>query len=406
MSSVDVHPTEPVSSALLPSLHEDEDASQIRSSMAFKLADLIVLPAGTISANERSIVADMMLQILGNIGEPVRLDLARRISRVSECPPALQRRILLDEPEIAGVLLEHADHIPSALLIECARDGTTAHRMMIAKRQDLTSSCIDVLIAPGEFDVAKAILRREDVTLSPFSIEQLVSLSASDPEMQSLLLRRREIEPAHGFLMFWWVKGERRKRILTRFSLDRTIVQEAFKDLYAQVFNAENPDPFVKDILVMNDRRHQPRGLNGERIEQDIVRKALSKAYRTPTEDSISAVSMIANISRELAGRILRDEDGEPYAILCKSLSIPRDEFYANVQIGDGKSLSDENEHAENLMAVFDSIARDFSRAIIRYWDWRSNPRLIKINDILDTNGKSWIESAASQIEDIDLIDD
>ena len=41
------------------------------------------------------------------------------------------------------------------------------------------------------------------------------------------------------------------------------------------------------------------------------------------------------------------------------------------------------NARADHLLAVFDSMARDFSRAVLRYWDWDTNPRIAHITRLM-----------------------
>ena len=258
----------------------------------------------------------------------LRIEVAKRIARVPESPPTLQRMLVLDEPEVAGELISRADAIPEALLIEAAREGTTAHRVLIATRIDLTTSVADAVLEQREIEVCRLILKRDDCTLSPNAINVLVALSATKLDLQPLLLRRHELEPAHGFMMFWWVMKERRKRILTRFSLDRAVIQDALADLYPKVFRSDNPDPFVKEILILAERRHRPRGLNGEPVGMDVVLRTMAAARKYPTQEIVDAVGMIAGVSRELAARILRDTGGEPFAVMCKSLGIPARQFF------------------------------------------------------------------------------
>ncbi len=353
-----------------------------REMLARKLADIVVLPATRISANERSLVADILLQALDKADEGLRLEVSRRIARVAEAPNALLRMLLLDEPKIAEPIIRRVEPLPEALLIECAHGGVTAHREMIARRLDLTASLADVILGYGESDVARLLLRRDEFQLSPTAIDILVSRSTADHEMQALLLRRRELEPAHGFMMFWWVNGEIRKRILARFSLDRSIVQDAVQDLYPRVFRGEGADPFVKDILIMLDRRHRPRGVNGEPISMDVVIKTLAAARKYPAQEIIHAVGMIAGVSRELVARILRDPGAEPFAVMCKSLGMPRAEFFAVIGRKDAEHPQTP-ERAEELLGVFDSMARDYARAVLRYWDWDANPRIARITRLL-----------------------
>ncbi len=354
-----------------------------RAQMVRSLADIVVLPAGRISANERSLVADILLQIVDKVEIELRIEVATRVGRVPESPPALVRMLMLDEPPVAEKILRGAESVPEALLIEAAREGEKPHRLMIAQRIDLSTSVADALIEFDELDVFKHVLRREDCLMSPNAINKCVAMSATHPELQGPLLRRRELEPAHGFMMFWWVDSEQRRRILSRFALDRKIIQDALADLYAKVFRSKtDPDPFVRDILILSERRHRPRGANGEPVSTDVVLKTLAAARRYPSQEVIHAVGMIAGVSRELAARILRDPTGEPFAVMCKSLSIPRDQFFALFEIENEEGLVP-SDRGEYLLSVFDSLARDFSRAILRYWDWDSNPRIAYISRLL-----------------------
>ena len=181
--------------------------------------------------------------------------------------------------------------------------------------------------------------------------------------------------------------SERRRRILSRFALDRGIIQDALDDLYPRTFRGVgDPDPIVKEILTMLDRRHRPRGVNGEAVSMDVVKRTLTVALQYPAQEIIHAVSMVAGVSRELAARILRDPNGEPFAVLCKSLGLARDDFFSilnDSNDGDESEGAMTPERAEDLLGVFDTIARDFSRAILRYWDWDGNPRIAGITRLL-----------------------
>ncbi len=358
-------------------------ASAARILLVRKLSDIVVLPAGRISSNQRAVAADVLLQVVGKVEPALRTEIATRVARVQECPPALLRMLLLDEAGVAGPVLEGAEALSEALLLEAARAGTLTHRMLIAGRLDLTACVAEALVEAGEPEVARLLLRREEFTLSPNAIELLVARSVNDVELQGLLLRRRELEPAHGFMMFWWVEPERRRRILARFSVDRATIQDALQDLYPIVFREQNPDPLVKEILVMMDRRHRPRGLNGEPVAMDVVKKTLNVARRNPAAEVVDAIGMIAGVSRELAARILREPSGEPYAVLCKSLGVPRSEFFEFLQYRDSNDEQMTPERAEDLLGIFDSMARDFARAVLRYWDWDGNPRIARITGLL-----------------------
>ena len=353
----------------------------VRALMVRKLTDIVVLPTARISSNERALVADILLQVLDKVEESLRIEVAQRVARVSECSPVLVRMLMLDEPAVAEKILKGAESLPEELLIEAAREGTTAHRVMIAQRLNVTTSVADACLSFDEIDVCRALLKRDDCELSPNAVNKLVAMSAVQKELQGPLLRRHELEPAHGFIMFWWVDAERRRRVLTRFALDRSIIQDALADLYPRVFRGGENDQIVKDILVLAERRHRPRGVNGEPVSMDVVKRTLAAACKYPAEEIIDAVAMIGGVSRVLAGRILRDAGGEPFAVLCKSLGVPRGDFFDF--LADAAEGEEAIKHAEHLLGVFDSMPRDFARAVLRYWDWDTNPRIAYITRMM-----------------------
>lgn len=351
-----------------------------RTLMVRKLADIVVLPAARISANERCLAADILVQLLSEVAQELRVEVARRVGRTPECPPALLRMLLLDEPEVAKPILEEAERLPEALLIEAARDASFSHRAMIARRLDLTAAVADACLLYDELDICRLILKRGECELSPNAVNRLVALSSLCADLQAPLLRRAEIDPAHGFTMFWWVGPELRKRIIARFSLDRMLIQDALSDLYARVFRMNEPDALVQEILMLAERRHRPRGLDGESVSMDVVKRTLAAARRQPAHEIFDAIAMIGGVSRELAARIMRDEGGEPFAVLCKSLGLPRNDFFAFYNDPADPELMAKGEY---LLGFFDGMARDFARAVMRYWDWDGNPRIAHITNLL-----------------------
>ena len=375
-----------------------ETITGARILMARKLADLIVLPTGHLTANERALVGDILLQVLDKVEYSLRIDIADRVARVPDVPETILLALLTDKPEVAEPILTQAITLSETVLIECVNRGETAHRMMVARRFGLTTAVADALLNFDEPEVAKLILRRDDCALSQVSIELLVSRSTVDAGLQTLLVERSELEPAHGFMMFWWLPAACRRHVLTRFALDRSTIQETLADLYPVIRLMDTPDPLVKEILALNDRRHRPRGINGEQVSMDVVNRTLGLARQYPSEEIIEALGMIAGISRELAARILRDPGGEPYAVLCKAMGVPRTEFLEFLA-GGGEGLYDDGgesavsaERAEELLDLFDRMARDFARAVLRYWDWDGNPRIARIARLLTQNHQALVD--------------
>ena len=130
-------------------------------------------------------------------------------------------------------------------------------------------------------------------------------------------------------------------------------------------------------MLKLCDRRHRARGRNGETITIEVVKKTLINAIANPNPDLCVATGLIAGVSAETAKTVLLDRGGEAFAILGKAVGLARTDFSAIlaramiVREPDSRAPEFDEAAADYLLGIFDMIARDSSRTILRYWDWK-----------------------------------
>lgn len=341
-----------------------------------KLTDIVVLPLGKVSGNERAFAADILIRTMQSAETPIRAEVSHRLAGISDIPRHLLRWLILDDIEVAEPLLHARIGYDESLLMEAA-ECSYKHRWLIKHRDDITSAIADVLVRHSETDILRHLLGNHDIRLSEQSMESLIERSRTDASLRDLLLRRLELRIDQAFIMYWWMDTAQRKHLLKRFMTDRSVIQEAMHELFVVTFTSETPDLLVKSSLKLIDRRHRPRGRNGEMVTMDIVQTTLTAARCQPTHEFTHAVGLLAGISQETSQRALFDASGESFAILCKSIGLSRGAF--REIISDNRFAEPDSvailteEKIEDLVGVFDSISRDFSRTILRYWDWKSD---------------------------------
>lgn len=76
--------------------------SRARAALFKRLADLVCLPASRVNVFERSIVADLLIELLREATPDERRRVARRLSVLSELPAMLARLLLRDEISVAA----------------------------------------------------------------------------------------------------------------------------------------------------------------------------------------------------------------------------------------------------------------------------------------------------------------
>src|ERR1700761_6874261 len=74
--------------------------SRARSTLLKRLADTVCLPSSRINAFERSITADLLVEMLREASVDERMRAARRLASLSEIPSGLARLLMRDEIDI------------------------------------------------------------------------------------------------------------------------------------------------------------------------------------------------------------------------------------------------------------------------------------------------------------------
>ena len=356
-----------------PQASEAPQAPRARDELARGLTDVLSLPDGKQTANERAFAAEILGAALRSAPLDERRAVAERLARVGGAPQVLLRQLLTDDAGVAVPLLSGLTSIPDPLLIEAAA-ASQEHRLAIAARDDLSEAVAEAVLAPGEAEAYAAVLPGE-VALCVARLDAAVAASRSEASLVPLLVARPDLQISHALTLFWWCDGPTRRRLLTRFATDRTVVQDRLQPLFARVFTDTAPDPVVKRLLHVIDRRHRPRGRDGEMVTMDVVERTLAAARAQHGPELCEAVGLLAGVDTVCATRVMQDVGGEPFAILAKSVGVSRRAFASLLEAAAATAPADTpaatEAGRERMTACFDIVTPDFARATLRYWDWR-----------------------------------
>src|SRR5579872_984919 len=124
--------------------------NRARLALMKRLADVISLPLSRVNSFERSVTADLLVEILRDADFDERARVARRIATLTEIPNSLIRLILRDELDIAEPLLTDSVALNDADLLDCIRNATGAHRRLIALRRGVSEVVGEALVSGGE----------------------------------------------------------------------------------------------------------------------------------------------------------------------------------------------------------------------------------------------------------------
>jgi uncharacterized protein (DUF2336 family) len=233
--------------------------SRARAALLKRLADVVCLPSSRVNAFERSMISDLLVEMLREAVTEERARVSRRLVNLVDIPPALVRLLLRDAIEVAAPLLENCASLSDADLVDAARLGSLEHRRLIAARRGVSELVGEALAELLEPPVVETLLRNTQARLTADALEALVAESQRSPRLIPLLLRRPELRPSHAYILFWWCDEEARATVLQRFAVSREVLQEAAGDVFPLAAAERWSDPLSRKALQFIERRQRNR---------------------------------------------------------------------------------------------------------------------------------------------------
>lgn len=353
---------------------EPDEAPEMkaREMLARRLADIVCLPGSRITPQERHIAADLLIDVLSESSQAVRLRCAQRISALSEAPGSVLRWLAADDPIVSAPVILDSQALTDADLAAIARAGGAEQRIQIAQRREVSSLVSEILVEPGEPRVMEAVLGNAGAALSEAAIDQILRVSRDHPHFARLLSRRDELKPGQGLTLFWWSDAATRKQLLLRFGVERHLLQEASSDAFAEAAAIAWSDPVTRKALQFIERRQRNRKAI-ERSPFDSLEAAVASIEETGfTRRLAEEISYLSGVKPATGARILTDLGGEPIAVLCKATGLKRaslDQLWRGLKRPITTSDAGDPVY-EHVLDVFESLATDKAQTVLRYWNW------------------------------------
>ncbi len=346
--------------------------SRARLALFKRLADVVCLPSSRVNAFERSMTADLLVDMLRDSPMEERQRVARRLATLTDVPPNLVRLLLRDEVEVSRALLETSVSLSDADLLDCVRHAGPEHRRLIVLRRGIGEVVTDAISERLEPSVIEPLLRNEQLKLSNTAVENLVAASRDQSRLLPLLLRRGELRPHHAYVMFWWADADARRLILQRFAVSREVLQEAASDVFAIAAEERWKDAISRKALQFIERRQRNRQAQ-EKSRFGSLDEAIAAAESGMSREAAEEISYLSGLKPMTGAKIFTDPGGEPLAILCKATGLPRTavrSLWVALRRPETDASGALSPALERVLVTYDMIAVDRAQTVLRYWNW------------------------------------
>ena len=339
-------------------------SAESRSRLVENITDLFLSDDGRLSEHERALMSDILSKLIGQVEADIRRELSDVLVKSGVDLPDVVSLLANDEIEIARPLLERSDVLRDAELVEIIRMRTDEHRMSITLREDISENVSNALVEFGGDDVIESLLNNHDAHLSGRAMEYLVTESRRVDRFQEPLLRRDDLPGELAYKMYWWVSAALRKRIITEFTIDPVLLEQAVKRATksAIVDNGGEESAYIKAQKLVR-RMYE----NGELTIQFLINALRQQRIAV----FVAGLAELGNVDFQTAWRVFADRGGESFAILGKAVGIDRSQFTSISllvsQAREGATIKSPG-YLKEILALFDSISEENAKGALQVW--------------------------------------
>lgn len=342
-----------------------------KSQLVQIVGDLFFEEERVLNERERTLMTDILRQLIQDVEISVRKALADRMAEESEAPSDLINILANDELDVAHNILLKSEVLQDLELIEIIQHQTFEHQLTIAMRDKVSEAVSEALVETGNTKVIKTLIENDSAQISDDTIETLVNASKTEEPLQEPLLNRPDLSPHLAKRMYWWVSAALRKHIVEQYQIDPTEldqkIESTIKDLLGEPEPASGHGEI--DTRSLEQASHLAQRLaDKQAITPQVLLQTLRRGEVRMFEGMFA---QLTGLRHNLVRRIVFEPGGEGLAIACKAIGMVKPDFGSLFLLSrsarPGDKVVDPRE-VSRVMTFFDRLRLDTAKKVVGRW--------------------------------------
>ena len=295
-------------------------SARARSQLVDVIGDLFSDQHGALSERERSLMSDILRQLVHDVEVEVRKHLAIRLSDDANAPHDLVLALANDAAEVAHPILARSTVLRDPDLIEIVRNRTLEHQLAVALRSSLSEAVSEALVETGDEAVISTLLENRGARIAEETLAYVVEQSQRIDAFQNPLVRRHDLPKSLAERMYWWVSAALRAHIVQHFDVDPDDIDDAIEKAVAAAQEAAGSEQARNEITArLAGELAKDHGCDG---------RLMIRVLKTGEVALFEALLEVATgLRRYLVQRLIYEPGGEGLAIACRALEVPVEDF-------------------------------------------------------------------------------
>lgn len=274
-----------------------------------------------VSPRESELIADVLIELMRQAEDDLRMALAERLAVMDNVPLRLVLQIANDEIDVAAPVLRQSPVLGDLDLIYIIKSHGPAYWQAIAARKTLSEQIINILADTRDIDTAAILAANLGIKLSEHAVIALSDLAQKSEKVARPLVRRDEITDDLAAKIYKTVGDELKKYIVQNFDIDTDTLISTVDDIVLELSDAPDGAEFrpTPSMLKAADRFAE-KGLLTTKLMLGTLRRGQIQSF-------IAQFAKFTGLSAETISEILMQKSGQGLAVACRAHNLTKQDF-------------------------------------------------------------------------------
>lgn len=302
-----------------------------RTQLAEEISKLLAIG---VSPRESELVADVLIELIGQAQKDLRLALSQKLSTFENVPLRLVLQLANDDLDVATPILKYSNDLGAFDLMYIIKSKTAEYWEVIAQRRHLTGQVIDLLAESEDFNTALALAQNEHIQLTDNALTILSDIAKGSDELALPLLRREEVGADLAKALYKYVGDEIKAFITENFKDASTEAVAAVEEVVLEFVEASSDahamgaldrlpvlSEFVpEEHMIKAAHSYKEKGVLNVPMMMETLRQNRIRSF-------VAMFSVYTDISLEMVGQILSQTNGKSLSIVSRAFGVEKQDF-------------------------------------------------------------------------------
>lgn len=338
-------------------------STRSRATLVGTVSDLFCDGERELSDSERTLMAEILRQLIDDVEQSVRETLSERLADRDDAPRELVLALANDTFMVAHPILLRSPVLRDVELIEIIRHRTLQHQLSIAMRKSVSEAVTAELVATEDSAVVRTLLENGGARLSQATLEYLVEQSRHVGAYRQPLVERDELGEDLAKRMVCWVSAALRQHILEHYEIDAEDLDDSMGATIADLIEEVRARKRAGSEYALAELLAHANALS-PRFLIELLREGEIPLFE-------GLLAEMAGLRVTLIRRFLYEPGGEALAIACKAIHIDKADFASIFLLSRQARPGDhsvDREELSRILGIFDRLRPTAAMKVLQRW--------------------------------------